>query len=130
MSLFDRLMAHLGRRKQPDAPTRPDTPVGLPLAPGQVLPVARHVSPLEYFGRSDSWHHVTSSWVHSYAFYPTSKTHGLLRVRYKDKDTGAYRVTCEYRDIPVSSWEAFQAAPSKGKFVHQSGLYGWPYTLV
>jgi hypothetical protein len=83
----------------------------------------------EYFRGDDAWIPVDSSWVHSLAYYGQGER-GVLGVRFKDKKSGRVRVTCRYAGIPVEFWERFLDAPSKGKFVHQSGLYGWPYTLM
>ena len=67
---------------------------------------------------------VSSSWVHSIGY-----NRGSLFVQFKDKK-GALTVLARYEDIPESWWYAFQAAPSKGTFVHESGLYRWPYKPV
>jgi len=44
-----------------------------------------------------------------------------LRVKFLNGDTG------EYLDVPRAAWEAFRAAPSKGRHLHQHlrGSYEW-----
>lgn len=87
------------------------------------------ISVAEYFADNEAWIPVDSSWVHSLAFYGQG-AFGVLGVRFKDKKTGAVRFTARYDNVPVFFWQKFLDAPSKGKYVHQSGLYQWPYQAM
>lgn len=67
---------------------------------------------------------VASSWVHAYYY-----DQGDLYVTYHDK-RGRVTVTCHYANVPIEMWTDFLEAPSKGSYVHYSGLYRWPYSLI
>lgn len=54
---------------------------------------------------------------------------GDLYVQYTDRN-GNVQATCWYQGVPLSMWTDLLTAGNKGKWVHQSGLYKWPYTLI
>ncbi len=88
-----------------------------------------------YFAQSDAWHAVTSSNVHSVAFYGTATTsqpdaHGILGVRFKDKKTGAVKAEYRYSQVPVHVYTDMLDAGSKGKFVWSDLRGKYPFGIV
>lgn len=70
---------------------------------------------------------VSSSWVHSYGY---DREREQLYVSYQQQaGRGVMITTCRYDGVPLALWQAFQAAPSKGRFVH-AHVYNLPYVIV
>ena len=70
---------------------------------------------------------VRSSWVHSYGYDAHRER---LYVAYaKQAGRGVVVTTCRYDDVPLAMWQDFQAAPSKGRWVH-ANVYHLPYVIV
>lgn len=67
---------------------------------------------------------VGSSWVLEISM-PGPHT---IRVTYHEKNQPIPTVTCDYAGVGVVLFRAFEAAASKGKFVHQH-LFRRPYTI-
>lgn len=83
----------------------------------------------EYFGNDGHWVRVSSSNVHSIAyFYDLSDPSGMrniLGVRFAPRGTEIREYS--YEPVPISVWTDFLAASSKGKFVWQKLRDKYPY---
>lgn len=65
-----------------------------------------------------------SSWVYAAGY--DRKAEALYVTYHRD---GVATVTCRYDGIPLSLWQSFKGAPSKGKWVH-ANIYTLPYSVV
>lgn len=65
------------------------------------------------------WIDVSSSWLESIRY-----DSGDLYIKFKD---GAI---CHYAGVSLDTWTDLLTAPSKGKFMHSSGLNKKKYTLL
>lgn len=50
---------------------------------------------------------------------------GTLTVVFRPDGQGKYQ-WWNYYDVPIDMWEKFRDAPSKGRYLRQSGLDNWP----
>jgi hypothetical protein len=73
------------------------------------------------------WVEVSSSWLAAVKYDAGSHT---LWIRFKDRRTGAYTVTCQYDNIDPDRGMGLIEASSHGEYFHSSGLIRRPYTVV
>ncbi len=62
---------------------------------------------------------VGSSWVHSYGY---DRAASELHIQFKDK-AGNLTAHCVYPSVPLAMWTDFQAAGSKGQWVHRNLMH-------
>lgn len=80
----------------------------------------RRVTPSTYFTNAVNWTEVTSSNVHSIAYYidVSSARENILGVRFHSKsDASVVSAEYWYYGVPISVWLNMLSAGSKGKFV-------------
>ena len=68
-----------------------------------------------------------SSWLAA-AKYDAATSN--LYIRFKDRKTGNFTVTCRYPSVPPDTYFALLKADSKGGFFHSSGLIKRRYEIV
>ncbi len=90
--------------------------------------------PTAYFTRSSNWVPVSSSNLHSVAYYVDLRRGGtgnVLGVRFLDKHSGGVGSEYHYQNVRPSEAAALLSAPSKGHNLHVAvKLTGKPYKRV